>query len=138
MLSIGESLADCKLHIHVEEQIMIFNIYFSKLKKNTDLEFSRRNTFLICLEKLWTVNVWNKAIFTVKFLWNNFLVLLCPNLIAHFDESCASSYPHHSAILKENIQIMQNKCIDFYFTLQKRTWTPEKELSSFSLCELEN
>ena len=60
------------------------------------------------------------------FLKNRFLDaplrrLLCNALIeSHFDYACTASYPKLKEKLKDNLQVIQNKCIRFCWKLQCR------------------
>ena len=73
------------------------------------------------------LKVINKMNGKLKFLYrkNRYLtkelhiMLYKPLIQPHFDYACLAWYPNLNEIMKRKIQVMQNKCIRFYLTLDK-------------------
>ena len=64
-----------------------------------------------------------------EFLNPKYVRLLCSSLIQpHFDYACISWYPLVSQKIIEEIQVTQNKCINFCLKLHSRHYAGAKEL----------
>ena len=155
--NICEWFVDNRLSIHFGEDKTKSILFASKRKikrvpklkikyKNIQIKQHSKVTYLGCIldetmsGESMALKVINKINSRLKFLHrkNKFLTpalrrLLCNALIQpHFDYASSAWYPNLTQIMKDKIQITQNKCIRYSLQLDKMTHTSKNEFETLN------